>query len=104
VSDENKNEWSEAMQDEINYMYENDTFELEALPKGKKALNNKCVYRMKTGEHSSQPRYKAKYVVKGFGQKKDIDFDEKISQVTRSLQYELCVLMPPWTWKLNKLV
>ena len=41
MSDENKEEWSEAMQDEMNSLYENDTFELVNLPKGKKALKNK---------------------------------------------------------------
>jgi hypothetical protein len=47
VSDEHKNEWSEAMQDEMKSLYENDTFELVNLPKGKKALKNKWAYRVK---------------------------------------------------------
>jgi hypothetical protein len=37
-------------------LYENDTFELVSLPKGKKALKNKWVYIIKTKEHSSYPR------------------------------------------------
>ena len=52
-------EWLEAMQDEMNSLYENDTFELVNLPKGKKALKNKWVYRVKTEENTSHPRYKA---------------------------------------------
>jgi hypothetical protein len=83
VSDEHKNEWSEAMQDEIKSLYENDTFDLVSLPKGKKALKNKWVYRVKTEEHSSHPRYKARLVVKGFSQKKGIDFDEIFSSVVK---------------------
>jgi hypothetical protein len=38
VSDEHKNERSKVMQDEILSLYENDTFDLVSLPKGKKAL------------------------------------------------------------------
>lgn len=37
MSDENKEEWSEAMQDEMNSLYQNDAFELVNLPKGKKS-------------------------------------------------------------------
>jgi hypothetical protein len=70
VSDEHKNEWSETMQDEMKSLYENDTFELVSLPKGKKVLKNKSVYRVKIEDHSSDPRYKARLVVKGFRQKR----------------------------------
>ena len=64
-------------------LYENDTFDLVSLPKGKKALKNKWVYRVKTEENSSHPRYKARLVVKGFSQKKGIDFDEIFSPVVK---------------------
>jgi hypothetical protein len=39
MSDEHKNEWSEAMQDGMKSLYD-DTFELVNLPKGKKTLKN----------------------------------------------------------------
>ncbi|KAK1652513.1 hypothetical protein QYE76_070318 [Lolium multiflorum] len=83
VADEHKNDWSEAMQDEMKSLYENDTFELVSLPKGKKALKNKWVYRVKIEEHNSHPRYKARLVVKGFIQKKGINFDEIFSSVVK---------------------
>ena len=44
--------------------------------KGKKAFKNKWIYRLKTKNNSSQLRYKARLVVKGFGQKKGVDFEE----------------------------
>jgi hypothetical protein len=64
-------------------LYENHTYELVKLPKGKKALKNKWVFRMKTENNSSQPRYKVRLVVKGFGQKKGIDFGEIFSPVVK---------------------
>ena len=47
MSDQHKDQWLDAMQDEMNSLYENTTFELVNLPKGKKALKNKWVYRLK---------------------------------------------------------
>ncbi|GJS10563.1 retrovirus-related pol polyprotein from transposon TNT 1-94 [Tanacetum coccineum] len=57
IKDEHKKEWFEAMEDEMNSLHENNTFELVKLPKGKRALKNKWVYKLKTGEHTSRPRY-----------------------------------------------
>nr|GFB60908.1 retrovirus-related Pol polyprotein from transposon TNT 1-94 [Tanacetum cinerariifolium] len=83
IEDEQKKEWFEAMQDEMNSLHENNTFELVKLPKGKRALKNKWVYKLKTEEHTSRPRYKARLVVKGFSQKRGIDFDEIFPPVVK---------------------
>ena len=71
------------MQDELKSLHENHTFELVKLPKGKRTLTNKWVYKLKTEENSSQLRYKARLVVKGFRQKKGIDFEEIFSPVVK---------------------
>ena len=64
------------MQEEMRSLLENHTYDLVKLPKGKKALKNKLVYRLKTKNNSSQLRYKARLVMKGFGQKRGVDFEE----------------------------
>ena len=61
-----KNEWYKAMQEELKSLHENHTFELVKLPKGKRTLTNKWVYKLKMEESSLQLRYKARLVVKGF--------------------------------------
>ncbi|GJZ45421.1 putative RNA-directed DNA polymerase [Tanacetum coccineum] len=68
---------------EMKSLYENNTFELTKLPKGKRALKNKWVYKLKNAEYTPRPRYKARLVVKGFSQKKGIDFDEIFSPVVK---------------------
>ena len=64
-------------------LHENKTFELVKLPKGKRALKNKWVFRIKHEEHNSNPQYKARLVVKGFSQRKGVDFDEIFSPVVK---------------------
>ncbi|GJR64776.1 retrovirus-related pol polyprotein from transposon TNT 1-94 [Tanacetum coccineum] len=71
------------MEDEMNSLRENNTVELVKLPKSKRALKKNWVYKLKTEEHTSRPRYKAKLVVKGFSQKRGIDFDEIFSPVVK---------------------
>ena len=83
VETEDREKWEEAMQDEMKSLHDNHTFELVNLPKGKRALKNKWVFRVKQQEHTSQPRYKARLVVKGFNQRKGIDFDEIFSPVVK---------------------
>jgi hypothetical protein len=74
--------WELAMQDEIKSLQKNKTWVLTELPKGKKALLNKWVYRVKDESDGSQ-RYKARLVVKGFMQKEGIDYTEIFSPVVK---------------------
>jgi len=41
------------------------------------------VLKLNSEENNSQPRYKARLVVKGFAQKKGIDFEEIFSLVVK---------------------
>ena len=47
MQDTHRDEWVEAMEDEMKSLHENDTYELVELPKGKKALTNKWIFRVK---------------------------------------------------------
>ena len=60
----------------------NHTWDLVQLLAGKRALHNKWVYRLKE-EDGGKKRFKARLVVKGFAQKKGIEFDEIFSPVVK---------------------
>jgi hypothetical protein len=81
-SHKDKNSWMKAMHEEMNSLHKNNTYELVELPKGKKALRNKGVFKLKK-DGKKLVKYKARLVVKGFNQKQGIDFDEIFSLVVK---------------------
>jgi Reverse transcriptase (RNA-dependent DNA polymerase) len=78
-----KAKWQDAMKDEMKSLQENDTYELVQLPKSRKALRNKWVFKLKRDGNGELMKYKARLVVKGFGQKQGIDFEEIFSPVVK---------------------
>ena len=74
--------WEQGMKEEMDYSVKNQTWDLVKLPTGKRALQNKWVYRLKE-EDGGKKKYKDRLVVKGFAQKKGIDFDEIFSPVVK---------------------
>ncbi|CAH9124278.1 unnamed protein product [Cuscuta epithymum] len=75
-------QWKNAMEDELDSLEKNQTWSLVKLPPGKKALENKWVFRIKD-EADGSKRYKARLVVKGFQQKKGVDYNEIFSPVVK---------------------
>ncbi|KAM1394750.1 hypothetical protein ACFX2F_030758 [Malus domestica] len=73
--------WMKAMESEMDSLLKNDTYELVEIPKGRKTLKNKWVFKLKRDDNMT--RYKARLVVEGFGQKKGVDFDEIFSSVVK---------------------
>ena len=74
--------WDQGMKEEMDSLENNQTWDLVKLPAGKRALQNKWVYNLKE-EDGGEKRYKDRLVVKGFAQKKGIDFDEIFSLVVK---------------------
>ena len=70
------------MKDEMDSLLKNMTWDLCKLPVGKKALQNKWVYRLKE-EEGGKKIFKDRLVVEGFAQKMEIDFDEIFSLVVK---------------------
>ena len=87
MSHDKKDELLGDVQDEMKSLYENHNYDLVKLPKGKRALKNKWVFILKTEENSSQPRYKAWLVVKGYSRAEG--FDEIFSPIMKKSSIQI---------------
>ena len=76
--------WLEAMKQEINSIKANNTWSLVELPKDRKAIGCKWVFKIKKDENNMPIRYKARLVAQGFTQKYGVDYDEVFAPVARS--------------------
>ena len=81
-SHKDKQSWFKVVHEEMNSLNMNKTYDLVELPKCKKALKNKWVFKLKK-DGDKLVKYKARLVVKGFSQKQGIDFDEIFSLVVK---------------------
>ena len=61
--------------EELDSLVRNQTWDLVELPTWKRALNIKWAYNLKE-EDGGKKQYKGRLVVKGFAKKKGIEFDE----------------------------
>ena len=68
--------WKSAMIEELESLERNETWELVALPKGKRPIDVKWVFKIKLKSKGSIAKHKAKLVAKGFLQKHGIDYIE----------------------------
>lgn len=99
-----------AMQEEIEALHKNKTWQLVLLPRGRKAIGNKWVYKIKRGnndqvewyyarlvvkgDNNDQVEwYRARLVVKGYAQKEGIDFNEIFSPVVRLTTIKVVLAM-----------
>lgn len=66
--EKDKSQWELAMKSELSRIERNATWELVPLPKDKKVLPCKWVYKLKYTSSDAMPKYKARLVAKGFKQ------------------------------------
>ena len=75
--------WCEAMNEEMRSLTKNDTWILEDLPQGRKAITCKWIYKSKLRPDGSLERRKARLVVRGFSQVEGVDYFETFAPVVR---------------------
>lgn len=78
-------------------MESNKTWVLTDLPKGRKVVKGRWVYKIKR-----DGRYKARWVAKGFEQRPGIDFDETYASVVRAVR-PLFALAAIHNWEIEQM-
>ena len=79
------------MKEEYNSLLSNDTWDLVPLPKRKKLLICKCVYKTKYGPDGKVDKHKARSVAKKFSQVEGSYYTETFSPIAK-MSYILLVL------------
>ncbi|GAB2303795.1 hypothetical protein Dimus_038963 [Dionaea muscipula] len=94
-------EWIKVMQEEIDALAQNQTWDLVPKPKDVQPISCKWVYKIKTHPDGSIDRYKARLVARGFSQKYGLDYDETFSPVAKITTVRvLMALAASNSWKL----
>ncbi|MCO5615093.1 hypothetical protein L7F22_069382 [Adiantum nelumboides] len=75
--------WQEAMNEEMDALYGNETWELATFPKGKKPIGCRWVYKIKHNSDGSVSKYKARLVAKRYAQTYGIDYEEMFAPIVK---------------------
>ncbi|GJU94341.1 ribonuclease H-like domain-containing protein, partial [Tanacetum coccineum] len=75
--------WVDAMNNEMDALLRNVTWEITNLPKDRKDIGRKWVFKIKYKSSGEIDRYKARFVAKGFNQKEGVDFEKTFSSVVK---------------------
>ena len=89
ISSNESVDWKRAMDEEIQALKDNETFEAVELPEGKSAIGGRWVFALKDGPNGQ--RFKARYVAKGYSQTQGIDYTETFSPTARMSSIRMLV-------------
>ena len=75
--------WMRAMREEMLSIDRNDTWELEFPPPNCRPIGLKWIFKLKKNPQGEVIKHKARLVVKGYSQRKGIDYEEVYAPVVR---------------------
>ena len=88
-----QNDWRKVMKNELASHEKNDIWKLKLTSINRKVLKSKWVYKLKRNFEEKIQRYKARWVVRKFEQKYDIDFNETFAAIVKSMTYKILFAM-----------
>jgi len=74
--------WKEAIKSELESIMSNQTWELVDLPNGSRPISGKWIFKKKLRPDGSIDKYKPRLMIRGFNQKKGIDYFVTYSPAT----------------------
>ncbi|GJT67524.1 ribonuclease H-like domain-containing protein [Tanacetum coccineum] len=74
---------TDAMNNEMDALLRNDTWDIVDLPKDKKVIGSKWIFKIKYKSSGEIDRYKARLVAQGFNQKEGIDYEQRFSLIVK---------------------
>ena len=75
--------WVKEMDEELEQIEKNNTWELVPRPKDKNVIGTKWIFKNKLNENGEVIRNKARIFCKGYAQQEGIDFEENFAPVAR---------------------
>ncbi|KAL0373560.1 UNVERIFIED_CONTAM: Retrovirus-related Pol polyprotein from transposon RE1 [Sesamum radiatum] len=97
-------EWRKAMQLELHELELNQTWDLTTLPKGKKAIGSRWIYKLKLLLDGKIDRYKARLVTKGYTQIEGIDYFDSFSPIAKTVTVRLFLaITSSHSWPISQL-
>jgi hypothetical protein len=96
--------WDNAMDEKMVTLDANVTWEFVVLPKDKKTIGCKWVYKVKHIANGSVNKYKTRLVTKGYAQTYGIDFEETYSPVAKMRTIRIIITMATTKgWSLHQM-
>lgn len=84
-----KSQWKHAMDEEINALERNGTWEVVDLPRNKTVVGSRWVFKVKKNFNGEISQYKARCVAQGFNQKFGIHYNEVFAPTARSSTFRM---------------
>ena len=85
--------WKDACDSELESLHKNNTWDVVPLPKGRKAIGCRWVFRVKENQDGVIERFKARLVAKGFSQKYGVDYEETFAPVAKFTSIRIVLSM-----------
>ena len=89
ISSCEKENWLQAMQDELKSLSKTNTWTLVERPKNKNVIPGKSVYKVKTKADGNLEKYKARYVAKSFKQIEGLDYSETFAPTSKPESFRI---------------
>ncbi|KAD6795292.1 hypothetical protein E3N88_06188 [Mikania micrantha] len=93
ISCEERDCWIKAMQEEMDSLIQNETWELVDKHDDQRLVKCKWIFKIKEGLSGEVPIYKARLVAKGFTQKAGIDYNEIFSPVVKHISIRVILAL-----------